>query len=149
MQGRKPKPTKLKILTGNPGKRELNAREPQPAGKADCPPWLDAVARAEWNRIAPELERLGLLTAVDQAALAAYCDAYSEMMEANAEIQASGRHYFNDKGEPKPHPAVARKRAAWAALRAFAAEFGFSPAARTRIKPDKSAGDDLDQFLHG
>ena len=31
MAGRKPKPTALKKLEGNPGKRKLNAKEPVPA----------------------------------------------------------------------------------------------------------------------
>ena len=30
MAGRKPKPTRLKIIQGNPGKRPLNKNEPQP-----------------------------------------------------------------------------------------------------------------------
>jgi hypothetical protein len=31
MRGRKPKPTRIKALTGNPGKRPLNPHEPRPA----------------------------------------------------------------------------------------------------------------------
>jgi len=31
MRGRRPKPTRLKMLTGNPGKRPLNGNEPRPA----------------------------------------------------------------------------------------------------------------------
>lgn len=46
LQGRKPKPTALKILEGNPGKRKLNAKEPTPLKKAPkCPAWLDAEAK--------------------------------------------------------------------------------------------------------
>jgi hypothetical protein len=30
MRGRRPKPTRLKMLTGNPGKRPLNNDEPRP-----------------------------------------------------------------------------------------------------------------------
>lgn len=30
MRGRRPKPSRLKVLTGNPGKHRLNAREPIP-----------------------------------------------------------------------------------------------------------------------
>lgn len=41
MAGRKPKPTALKKLEGNPGKRKLNTKEPVPAkGMPDCPVWL-------------------------------------------------------------------------------------------------------------
>lgn len=41
MAGRKLKPTAVKKLEGNPGKRKLNAKEPIPArGMPDCPEWL-------------------------------------------------------------------------------------------------------------
>ena len=40
-RGRKPKPTAIKELEGNPGKRPLNANEPKPERKAPrCPGWL-------------------------------------------------------------------------------------------------------------
>ena len=40
-RGRKPKPTGIKQLEGNPGKRKLNEREPKPEKKApSCPKWL-------------------------------------------------------------------------------------------------------------
>lgn len=41
--GRPPKPTRLKILAGNPGKRELNPDEPDPVLLEDltAPEWLD------------------------------------------------------------------------------------------------------------
>ena len=41
MAGRKPKPTAVKKLEGNPGKRKLNMKEPVPAkGMPTCPDWL-------------------------------------------------------------------------------------------------------------
>ena len=49
MRGRKPKPTLMKQLNGNPGKRPLNDREPvPPAGTPTPPDYLDDVARQEW-----------------------------------------------------------------------------------------------------
>ena len=37
-KGRKPKPTAIKKLEGNPGKRKLNQNEPQPEKTApECP----------------------------------------------------------------------------------------------------------------
>ena len=78
MRGRKPKPTTLKILEGNPGKRSLNEHEPQVQAEIpECPEFLDDEARAEWFRMAKVLQDMGLLTQADRAALAAYCVAYS------------------------------------------------------------------------
>ena len=48
MAGRKPKPTALKKLEGNPGKRKLNTKEPIPAkGMPNCPEWLLPEAKKE------------------------------------------------------------------------------------------------------
>jgi hypothetical protein len=35
MRGRRPKPTRLKLLTGNPGKHPLNRSEPKPEPAID------------------------------------------------------------------------------------------------------------------
>ena len=51
-RGRKPKPTAIKILEGNPGKRQLNKYEPSPDKLApECPDWLSEEAKAEWFRL--------------------------------------------------------------------------------------------------
>lgn len=45
-RGRKPKPTAVKVLEGNPGKRSLNTAEPKPEKKAPrCPSWLEDEAK--------------------------------------------------------------------------------------------------------
>lgn len=68
-RGRKPKPTAIKVLEGNPGKRPLNANEPKPEKKSPkCPSWLEPEAKKEWRRMAKVLERLGVLTEIDAAA---------------------------------------------------------------------------------
>ena len=65
-QGRKPKPTAVKELEGNPGKRELNTKEPKPQKKApQCPKWLDDEAKKEWRRLSKQMEQMGILTEVD------------------------------------------------------------------------------------
>ena len=61
-RGRKPTPTAIKELEGNPGKRKLNAREPKPEKKApSCPKWLEPDARKEWRRLGHQMEQLGIL----------------------------------------------------------------------------------------
>ncbi len=48
MAGRKPKSTAVKKLKGNPGKRKLNTKEPNPGkGMPDCPVWLLPEAKTE------------------------------------------------------------------------------------------------------
>ena len=78
-RGRKPTPTAIKELEGNPGKRPLNSNEPKPDTTAPkCPKWLEPEAKKEWKRLSIEMERIGILTKVDMAAFAAYCQAYAD-----------------------------------------------------------------------
>ena len=56
MRGRKPLPSNVVRLRGNPGKRRLNDAEPRPAPKVPaCPSCLGDEARKEWKRLAKEL----------------------------------------------------------------------------------------------
>jgi phage terminase small subunit len=74
MRGRRPKPTRVKVLTGNPGKRPLNHSEPRPElSVPECPTQLGPVAQQEWSRLVGELTKLRMLTNLDRAALGAYC----------------------------------------------------------------------------
>lgn len=142
--GPKPKPTALKVLMGNPGKRPLPQNEPKPKPVAPkMPDWLDREAKREWRRVAPELERLGLLTVVDGAALAAYCQAYSQFVAATKELKAhQGEHgsllitqvSYTGVENKKPHPAIKVANEAAQLVARYAAEFGLTPSARTRIQ---------------
>jgi phage terminase small subunit len=62
MRGRKPKPTALKLIEGNPGKRPITGSEPKPPSTLPtCPSHLSASAKAEWKRLAHTLNTIGLL----------------------------------------------------------------------------------------
>ena len=66
MAGRKPKPTAVKKLEGNPGKRKLNTKEANPGkGMPDCPAWLLPEAKIEWIRLSEKLNQMGVLTEID------------------------------------------------------------------------------------
>mgnify|MGYP005786083515 CR=1 FL=1 len=70
MAGRKPKPTALKKLEGNLGKRKLNTKEPIPAkGMPNCPEWLLPEAKEEWERLADLMKQMGVFMEVDMEAL--------------------------------------------------------------------------------
>jgi P27 family predicted phage terminase small subunit len=134
MRGRPPKPTRIKVLTGNPGKRPLNPHEPRPeAVVPDCPAALGPVAKQEWERLAGELAKLRILTALDRSALAAYCNAYGLWIEAVEAIGKYGSMVKSPSGYPiqSPYVAIANRQAEL--MLRIAAEFGFTPASRGRI----------------
>lgn len=91
MRGRRPTPTALKELAGNPGKRPLNKSEPNPEkGVPSCPAHIVGVARTEWNRISAALNVLGLVTELDRSALAAYCICYGRWVDAEKKVKKLG-----------------------------------------------------------
>jgi len=104
-RGRRPTPTRLKYLTGNPGKRPLNPYEPRPEPSVpECPPELGPAAKREWERLVGDLARLNLLTNLDRAALAAYCGAYSLWADATEQIQKYGAMIKSPTGYPVQSP---------------------------------------------
>jgi P27 family predicted phage terminase small subunit len=158
MRGRKPEPTKLKIIKGNPGKRKLNRDEPQVSGVPECPKGLNKAARAEWDRVVPELARIGVLGRIDSSGIAAYCQAYSRWLQAEKEIDTHGitfqTHYTDNEGNVLPgdikkNPAVTVANDAMKLMRAFASEYGLTPASRGRIhaKPEDEEKDQAANYF--
>lgn len=145
--GRKPLPTNVKKLRGTLRKDRTNPAEPKVrAGTPRPPKWLTGDARAEWRRIVPQLARAGLLTTLDRAVLVGYCTAWGDLCEATRVVQEQGTTYVSPRGMLVLHPELRRIEKARAALRAFAAEFGLSPSARSRVgaNPPPAEGDQAD-----
>ena len=149
--GPPPKPTELKLLQGNPGHRPLKKDVIKPTAGATCPRVLSRAARAEWTRIYPELARLGLITQIDVWTLASYCESVADLSWAVREIRRVGRTTTVGENDTLvQHPAVTIKRAAMQKIREFAAEFGFTPSARSRVHmPGAGDGDDEDEAFFG
>lgn len=164
MAGRKPKPTAMKELHGNPGKRPINKQEPKFKGAPVCPTWLTAVAKTEWKRVVVELAELDLLKSTDQAALAAYCQAYSRWRSAEKIVDAEGQMILepivNKAGEivghkHKRHPATIIAKDERLSMLKAASLFGFDPSSRSRIQvpgaegPEVPVDDEFDNDLYG
>lgn len=153
-RGPAPKPTVLKLLQGNPGKRPLNLADgvnPEVAVPS-VPRHLSPTAVKEWKRITPELVQLGLVAKVDMAALAMYCQAYGRMVELefamkrriDAKVEA-GADYFDAVAGvmEEATPSGYRQQSVQAQLlrglreevNRYLALFGLSPSARARVTP--------------
>ena len=150
--GRKPKPTALKLLTNNPGRRPLNAREPQPRPRLPrAPDHLSGEARKEWSRAGKFLLALGLISDLDRAAFAAYCTAYGRWIEAEQALKTYGVMLKSPTGFPIQSPYLAVANKAMEQMRALLAEFGMAPASRTRVAgvPLDDEEDELEALLRG
>ncbi len=150
-RGRKPKPTDLKVLEGNPGKRALNRKEPKPeAVIPDCPNHLRGTARTEWKRITQELHKLKLISKVDRAALAICCTAWADYVRACNKLEKEGEVIISEKGGLYQNPWVAIKKRSMDQVIKFYAEFGMTPSSRSRVKvEDTSPEDELEKMLFG
>ena len=148
MVGRPMKPSQLKALEGNPGGRPLNEAEPAPEVEIpDCPGHLSPEAMAEWARIVRELYNLGLISQLDRAMLAAYCQAYGRWVEAEQKITeagAMGAIVNSPNGYPMMSPWLIIANKALDQMHKFAVEFGLSPSARSRVA--SKVGDQLPLF---
>jgi len=151
MRGRKPKPTAVKKLEGNPGKRALNKKEPKAESSVpSCPEHLKGEARQEWTRITKELHKLGLLTQVDRAALASYCTAYGHWVDAEKHLEEEDAVIITDKGNMVQNPYMQISKRSMDQMVKFAAEFGMTPSSRSRVKVDApDAEDELERMLFG
>ncbi len=140
--GRKPKPTHLKLVTGNPGRRPLPAVEAQAVPALPSPPpHLSDDAKVEWGRVSEELYKIGLLSGIDRASLAAYCQAYGRWAIAERAIAEMGKRDLltgglmikTSNGNAIQNPLVGTANKAMSDLVRYAAEFGMTPSARSRI----------------
>ncbi|WP_324754010.1 phage terminase small subunit P27 family [Roseovarius sp. Pro17] len=159
-RGPKTKPTNLKLLTGTARAHRLNPREPQPeVARPDAPEHLTDAARDEWSRVVVELVALGILTHLDRGALAAYCQAYGRWSAAEAALaRMAARDAVTDglmvktrSGNLIQNPLVGAANKAMADMVRYAAEFGMTPSARTRVVGTSEAGPNpfaqLDEWL--
>ena len=138
------KPTALKLLEGNPGKRRLPDDEPAPKrGKPVCPPWVCDFGKQLWAKYAPDLIREGLLTKRDEEEFAGYCHE-----------RAIYAMYSDLLKELKPKsPKVERYRAI--ALKAndraqrLGARFGMTPSDRVGMHVTAPKPPSDEEFLFG
>jgi P27 family predicted phage terminase small subunit len=154
MRGRKPVPTQLKLLRGNPGKRPIATHEPAPAAleASTAPPaWLEASAKKEWRRLAPLLAKNGLLSELDVDALTAYCITFAEWRRAAAAARKQST-VMSANGFLMPSPHVTMARQALALCRSLMNDFGMTPSARSRVTKTAvlapvPVGNPLEKFL--
>lgn len=153
--GRKPKPTALKILEGNPGKQKLNKNEPiPPTAEIRCPKWLLPEAKKEWKRLASSLKAMGVLTPVDITAFAGYCQAYARWREAEEFITQHGSIFKTPSGYVQQVPQVSIAQQNLKIMQSFCTEFGMTPACRSRIVAADTTGavdsdDPMEKLLKG
>lgn len=154
-RGPKTKPTQLKVLSGTARKHRLNANEPHPeVARPEAPDHLTPAARLEWERVIEQTVSLGIMTELDRGALAAYCQAYGRWVTAETaltrmaekDVVTEGLIIRTKAGNAIQNPLVGAANKAMADMVRYAAEFGLTPSARTRVAGVDPADGDEDPF---
>jgi len=150
-RGRRPTPTRLKLLKGTARKHRLNEAEPKPVITSPSAPYhLSDAALEEWDRVVAEMAGLGILSNLDRGALAAYCQAYGRWVAAETALArvaesdrlTAGIVIRTKAGNAVQNPLVGAANKAMADMVRYAAEFGMTPSARTRVAAAGCEGDD-------
>lgn len=137
--GRQSKPTKLKELSDNPGKRKLNKAEPKPYGLPTAPTTLSKDAKAVWARLVVAMP-VGVYTAADGFVMALFCEAVASWKTACAMIAKHGPELKGSTGQLKPSPWYAEQRAAAAQIASIGAKLGLDPVSRQNIITEGADG---------
>ncbi len=141
-RGPKPKPTRLKLLQNTARKHRLESREPAPETACPtAPDHLCSAALEEWGRVVDEMARLGIMSRLDRSVLAAYCQAYGRWVAAETALArmaerdavTAGLVIRTKAGNAIQNPLVGAANKAMADMVRYAAEFGMTPSARTRV----------------
>lgn len=161
MRGRKPKPTQIKLVTGNPGHRPPPPDEPKPTARIPkCPSHLDPEAKREWRRMSRELDDLGILTCIDKAIFAVYCESWSRSKREEKILQQEGmiirsRERVTEHpdgtvvrtgGVPMINPRYKVKMDAVDKMMKALIEMGMSPSSRGRVSVAKKKADEQAQL---
>lgn len=149
MTGRKPKPMALRMSEGDTrkiGAKKLAAlAESEPkaqSGLPKCPSHLKGRSRQAWEFWSEQLQAMNIDKRPDAQMLEGAAVNYARAVEADILVEKDGLVVLEPivskggevVGEKRvTNPAIAISNAAWNQVRAFCAEFGFSPVSRTRL----------------
>ena len=98
-----------------------------------CPPHLNRAAANEWRRIAGALQKAGVLTTFDRAALAAYCQAWGRWVEAEERLRETPPLVKTPSGYVQQSPWLAIANKQLELMGRYMVELGLTPAARSRV----------------
>ena len=155
--GRKPTPTALKVLRGNPGHRPLNQDEPEPDVYSvipSPPEWagLSEKATELWNDVAMVLVKMRVFTEADRFLLFRYCDLWDSWLKSRDECKRFGHDNIYTEPDPanpgemrikhtQPHAWSSRYVQICKMMQSIESELGLSPSSRSQVK----AGPQKDQ----
>jgi P27 family predicted phage terminase small subunit len=153
--GPRPTPTQVLRLRGS-WRAKRNPTEPQPeVAMPEAPAWLSDVAQKVFNEYAERLHAAGVLTEVDELALARYADLCVQYRRASEFVAKHGDAYVvrgrrgpqGEEGLPtgfKTYPQAKRLLQLANVILQLEREFGLTPAARAGLSAREPYVDEPD-----
>ena len=151
-----PKPTALRILEGNPGRRPLPANEPAVRiYLPDAPEWMSDEAKEIFNNKARELYDMKVLSQSDVEVLAVWADMMGQYIQMSKQVRNEGFVFYKQKidsnglerMEPERNPNIVTLEKLRSELRQYSNLLGTNPSARTRLQVIDVKEDEFDSFL--
>jgi len=140
------KPSAIRRLEGNPGKRAI-PDEPVGHGQPRVPDYLNEEQRACFAAIV-KASPVGLLCSADQPTLERAAVAWAQFRECTRTIGASGLLIKGHDHRPARNPLLIVQRGAAEELERAGASLGLSPVSRTRLQaPEEVDSDPLAQLM--
>jgi len=158
-----PKPTKIKILEGEPNKNRINYNEPQPVKNTTPPRFLNKLAKSEWKRLAKDLESLDLLKNFDRMHFAEYCQTSAMLIEVENKLNVLSDTAIKNGGDVSNayllktqagnviiSPLLSVRNRLIEQLHMLGCEFGMTPVSRSRINstPKSKEEDPMEKLLN-
>ena len=137
-------PDHLKIIRGTARPDRMNPDAPAAnLGTAEPPEWLSERATEIFSQLSATLHGMGIASPDDQAALAMLASRLEEIEVCTAVIEDAGRTYTTTatSGDKlvRARPEVAMRNEAMRHAQSLLAEFGLSPASRSKVSAGKPA----------
>lgn len=99
------------------------------------------VARAEWRRVVPQLDAVGLLADIDHETLVDYCLVVAHIDQCVRDLSVNGLWAYGERGAVK-NPASTQLNQLRTQLKFYVGELGLSPAARNSLNAPEADDDE-------
>ena len=132
--GPRRKPTNLKMLSNKKFHGQGRENEPTPDIEIpECPDFLTEEAVKEWEYMAPILKENGLITKMDKALFAAYCQSYGDWVDISKTLKTEECMHKTAAGNTTVNPRIWLRDKARNSMIKAAVQFGLSPSSRSDV----------------
>lgn len=124
--------------------KRLSTGKVVPVAAPEMPDDMDGEAAAEWQRIVPDIEAMGLIATLDRSVLIRYCRAWADWVDIDQKLRDTGLLVKGARNGVVRNPLWMMRSDVEGTLEALEKQLGLTPAARLRagVKHEEPEADD-------